>query len=124
MKLDFKVIPLVKGRNIMASWKPVLIFQKLPFHKLENVFSDKVGEYTKFNYDDRTGMHELNWGQGIGNFEYLIDKFTLPGEIIFEPFAGTGTTLVAAQRMKRKAIGCEIDMQYKSIIEGRLVKNE
>lgn len=123
MKLDFTIQPLVQGRNIIATWKPVLIYQKPPFKRIIDTLYDKVGEYTKFNYADRT-LHSENWGQAIGNFEYLIDKFTLPGEIIFEPFAGTGTTLVAAQRMKRKCISCELDEQYKGMIEGRLVKNE
>lgn len=122
-KLDFTSKPIAKGRNLIATWKPVLVYQKAPFKKIEETLEDNVKEYTKFNYEDRT-LHDDNWGQAIGNFEYLIDKFTQPGDTILEPFAGTGTTLVAAQRMKRKCIGIELDeLRYKSIIEGRLMNN-
>lgn len=123
MKLDFSTQPIVHARNFISTYKPVLIFQNPPFKKMKNCIQDVVKEHTKFNYEDRT-LHQENWGQAIGNFEYLIEQFTNPGDLIFEPFAGTGTTLLAAQRMKRKCIGCELDPQYETIIAGRLVKNE
>jgi len=123
-KLDFTSKPIAKGRNLIATWKPVLVYQKPPFKKIKETLEDTVKEYTKFVYDDRI-LHDKNWGQSLGKYEYLVDKFSEPGDLIFEPFAGTGTTLVAAQRMKRKCMGCEIDeKKYKDIIEGRLVKNE
>ena len=123
-KLDFTNKPIAFGRNILASWKSVLIYQKPPFSRISKIMEDKVYIITPFNYNKRE-THEENWGQSLGNFEYLIDKFSNPGDLIFEPFAGTGTTLVAAQRMRRRCIGVEIEEEkYKKIIEGRLAKNE
>lgn len=119
-KLDFTSKPIAMGRNLIATWKPVLIYQKLPFKKIEETLEDNVKEYKPFNYSERD-LHDLNWGQSLGKFEYLIDKFTKPGDLIVEPFAGTGTTLVAAKNMKRKCIGYEIEKdQYEKIIKGRL----
>ena len=118
-KLDFTLKPLAMGRNLIATWKPILIYQKLPFKKIEATIEDEVKDNTPFNNEQRN-MHDENWGQSIGKVEYLIDKFSKPNDLIFEPFAGTGTTLIAAQRMKRKCIGTEIEKKYIDLIKGRL----
>ena len=50
----------------------------------------------------------------------IILSSTLPGDTVFDPLAGTGTTLVVADQLKRNSIGMEIDPQYVKIIETRL----
>ena len=40
--------------------------------------------------------------------------------IVFDPFAGTGTTLLAAKRLGLHAIGCELDADYYQFILSRL----
>lgn len=41
--------------------------------------------------------------------ELFIEHFTKPGETVFDPFAGFGTTLLVAERMKRIPFGIEAD---------------
>ena len=121
-KLDFTAKPIAMGRNLIATWKPVLVYQKMPFKKIEETIEDCVKESKPFNYNERD-LHDKNWAQSLGKFEYLIEKFTNPGELVVEPFAGTGTTLVAAKNTKRKCIGFEIEQEkYEGIIKGRIMK--
>ena len=39
-----------------------------------------------------------------------------PGEVVYDPFAGSGTTLIAAQRMGRACRAMEIDPRYVAVI--------
>jgi hypothetical protein len=41
--------------------------------------------------------------------EYFIEHFTQPDDTVFDPFAGFGTTLLVAERMKRIPFGIEAD---------------
>lgn len=109
--------PLVSGRNLIAGWKPILIFQKPPFRRLEDTFNDTL----KFEYTERD-LHDKNWGQTIEPFEYLIEHFSKPNDLIFEPFSGTGTTLLAAKNKHRRCIGTEIEEELIEITKGRLAK--
>jgi tRNA G10 N-methylase Trm11 len=41
--------------------------------------------------------------------ETFVDRLTAPGDVVFDPFAGFGTTLAVAERMGREAWGIELD---------------
>lgn len=46
-----------------------------------------------------------------------------PGHRVFDPFAGTGTTLLSAQELGLDSVGCEIDSDYCNFIKERLNLN-
>jgi len=47
----------------------------------------------------------------------LINMFSIQGDIVLDPFLGTGTTSIAAAISQRNSIGIEIDKKMKNIIE-------
>jgi DNA modification methylase len=51
---------------------------------------------------------------------HLVRLVTPPGGTVLDPFAGSGTTLVAAVLEGMNAIGCEMTDEYLPIIEGRV----
>lgn len=53
--------------------------------------------------------------------EYIINLTTYSGEaIVLDPFAGSGTTLVAAKKLRRKFIGIDINRKYIEIAQRRI----
>ncbi len=52
--------------------------------------------------------------------EELVRDFTDPGDVIVDPFLGSGTTLVAARRFNRCGIGWEMQEQYLEVARRRI----
>lgn len=50
----------------------------------------------------------------------IIDNFSNEGDIIYDPFMGTGTTAIVSKKLNRNYIGSEVSKEYCQIIETRL----
>lgn len=55
---------------------------------------------------------------------YLLEQYTQEGDIVFDPFVGSGTTAVACQQMKRHFIATEANSEYAQIAQSRLKEPE
>ena len=67
--------------------------------------------------DVRTG-HQTQ--KPLALMEVLVRLFSDPGELILDPFAGSGTTGVAAVRLGRRFVGWEMNPAYADIARRRL----
>ena len=54
--------------------------------------------------------------------ERLILTYTQVGDVVLDPFAGSGTTLVAARNLGRHYLGCDISAEYVGVARGRLAQ--
>jgi site-specific DNA-methyltransferase (adenine-specific) len=52
----------------------------------------------------------------------LVAAACPPGGLVVDPFAGSGTTLVACEALGRRWLGCELDPGYQRLIEERLAQ--
>lgn len=71
----------------------------------------------KFN---RTGNKNHPTEKPVDLMEYLIKKFTDEGDIVLDPFMGSGATGIACKNLNRKFIGIELDENYFNIAKKRI----
>jgi len=87
--------------HIYSRWKPVLLFAKPPITPLTWVNDLIEGGGREKNLHD--------WQQSESEALYLLESFSLPGQLVIDPFLGSGTTAIAAKKLGRHFIGCDID---------------
>ncbi len=51
---------------------------------------------------------------------WFIKLFTKPGDMVLDPFAGSGTTMLASRQLNRKSIGIELIPEYCDLTSNRL----
>ena len=91
--------------------------------KKDTLFEDNTGLSNilrvEYNKND-TGLHETQ--KPLKLIEILIELVTLEGQVILDPFVGSGTVCVAAKKLNRQYLGIEIDPEYVRIANERLDK--
>ena len=55
---------------------------------------------------------------------WFIKLFTQPGDIVLDPFMGSGTSAIAAQSLDRRFVGVELNPEYIAIAEKRIAEQK
>ena len=93
-------------------WEPLLVYGKR-----KGLF---IHDFLKVLNDEKMGNYGHPCPKPLGWAEWLIQRASREGEIVLDPFMGSGTTLVAAKKNKRRAIGVDISEKYCEIAAKRL----
>lgn len=93
-------------------WEPHLVYGK----------NDGVVSHDYFQTcsSPKMGTHGHPCAKPIEWAEWLVKHFSKEGDLVIDPFAGSGTTLVACKKLRRNFIGFEISSNYCKIAELRL----
>ena len=93
------------------------------------LYRDKL---PKFNNRGEMVFNILDWSRALGApkvhptqkpvplLERLIGLFTDSGDVVVDPCAGSGSTLVAAENLGRRGFGFEIKREFVAAFEGRM----
>lgn len=123
--------------NLRPSFEPILWFTK-PYKIgttiADNALNHGVGPYNEaafLRYADRPdNMIECGFEAGeaglhptqkpVQLMQALIELTTKRGQVVLDPFAGSGSTLVSARNLNRHFIGYEINREFVEICRDRL----
>ncbi|MHB8325458.1 MAG: DNA-methyltransferase [Candidatus Dormibacteria bacterium] len=106
--------PLIRPRNARSAWRPVLIHRKEPTTMAAQLFRDHILD------DSQPGKPYHDWQQSLGPARQLVRRFSLPGQLVLDPFAGSGTFPLAALMEGRRALGIELDPSHAEVARRRL----
>ena len=105
---------LMHHRNIIAGYKPILIFQKNPVNPSNKIFMDVIS--------GRQSKDHHPWEQSIHEALHLLTRFGSPGDLMVDPFLGSGTWCLAAQLIGIRHIGFEINPDTYRTAQERLTQ--
>ncbi len=106
--------PQFTGDRPATGWEAIAILHKLGGKMRWN----GGGNRAVWTHGIARGEHPTE--KPIGLLMELTELFTDPGETILDPFMGSGTTLVAAYQLGRKAIGIELEEKWCEVAVKRL----
>lgn len=141
-----KIEGSLKTHGLKPSWEPVMMFMKpnegtylnnLKKYKIaginvkegkfptnsflsieDQIFHDLLADKVRFFYHSKESHKFHPTAKPIELIEYLCSL--TPGEVVLDPFMGSGTTGVACKRLGRSFIGIDLDKSYCEIAKQRI----
>jgi DNA modification methylase len=99
-----------------STWEPILILNA----KKKSLKNDVLVIKTDKEFVDGKNLRELHsCPKPVGLYVELINSLAESKSNIFEPFCGSGTTLIACEKTTRKCFGMEMSPKYCDVIVKR-----
>ena len=107
---------IIANGRFKVSWRPVLVYAK-GTAKIPESVSDT---YEVRNVGDQKIYHA--WEQPAAPFQYWLSGLLPPGQLVADPFAGSGTIPLVCHELGLRYVGTEIDEKAFKVARGRLRK--
>ena len=98
-----------------VGWQPIFYYGKDPY-----LAAGLGRRANSFRSTERAEVNGHPCPKPLQQWEDLVVRCSFEGQSVLDPFMGSGTTLVAAKQLGRKAIGIEIEEKYCEIAARRL----
>tara|TARA_R100000656_G_scaffold117907_1_gene91435 strand:+ start:92 stop:787 length:696 start_codon:yes stop_codon:yes gene_type:complete len=115
--------PAMGEKVLNSQYEVILVFDK------DNAISRKFDTAT-FDRGTLSNVWDIKRGKKLNKehgavfpeelVEKILHNFTKPGDVVFDPFMGTGTVGVVCNRLKRWFIGIELDEDYFNFAKERI----
>jgi ParB-like chromosome segregation protein Spo0J len=106
---------IFRRKMIFGRWRPVAFFSAGPYDVRTTIVDALMAEGRG---EKSPGDHP--WQQTVGPFARLVEMAARPGELVLDPFLGSGTTALACLATGRRFLGCDIDPGAVSLALERL----
>ena len=125
--------PYPRNGILKIDYEFILLFKKLGNAPKPTKLQKEASAMTKAEWSQYFSSHwDFNGVRQLGHIamfpeelpKRLIKMFSFVGETVLDPFAGSGTTLLAAKHLGRNSIGYEINKNFVSIIKEKLCVNQ
>lgn len=112
-------VPNLRKNGFTSGFELGLIFNKNKKEKKWNFLrQNEMQNYFVYTIGRKDTTHPTEKPKQA--FERLIQIFTDKGDLILDPFVGSGTTAVAAKELDRRYIGIEKNKEYCAMAENRI----
>ena len=105
--------PSVHVRHVRTAWRVVLVFHKPPIPASPPWWRDLLTSPAP-----QKALHP--WGQHPEPMRQILRRFALPGQLMMDPFCGSGSFLVAGIEAGCRVIGFERDPGHAEVARHRL----
>lgn len=125
--------PYPRNGILKMDYEFILLFKKLGNAPKPTPQQKAASEMTKEEWSQYFSSHwSFNGVKQMGHIamfpeelpKRLIKMFSFAGETVFDPFAGSGTTSLAAKHLGRNSIGYEINKEFAPIIKDKLCSEQ
>jgi len=108
--------PVMSRKDYLSQYE-LIAYGWFGKHKMERSKSKNVLYYPR---PSKSKLHPTQ--KPIGLLRRIIPDSTKVGDIVYDPFLGSGSTAIASHHLGRKCIGIELDESYVEISIARLEK--
>ena len=125
--------PYPRNGILKMDYEFILLFKKLGDAPKPTAEQKKASEISKEEWNQYFSSHwNFNGVKQYGHIamfpeelpKRLIKMFSFVGETVLDPFAGSGTTSLAAKHLSRNSIGYEINKEFEPFIREKLIDSQ